>query len=203
MRDPNRIDQVMTALRNLWNTYPDLRFFQLVDLVSECTSKEDPFYLEDDKALEAIKVAFSRHTQTFYAKPEASPIIYFDGGARGNGKADCLAGYAFVTWDDYHEGGIERGATNNEMEYMGLHAALNYACACGLKNPEFKGDSKLVVEQVNGRWKCKAKNLQSIHNECTSILKENPGWTVTWIPREENPADAKYNDILDRCGYNG
>lgn len=48
MRNPNRIPKVLNAFQALWETCPDMRFFQLIEFVK---GMEDLFYLEDDKAI--------------------------------------------------------------------------------------------------------------------------------------------------------
>lgn len=53
MRDPDRIDEFLTAVANLWRRYPDLRFGQLVANVLP----GDPFYLEGDDALRLFQEA--------------------------------------------------------------------------------------------------------------------------------------------------
>lgn len=51
MRDPNRIPEFMDELERVWSQVPDWRFGQLVVNVLGI----DPFYIEDDKALDAFK----------------------------------------------------------------------------------------------------------------------------------------------------
>ena len=54
MRDPKRIEKVLAKLRDLWLTYPDLRFFQVVDVLKSQVEHHrhiDPYFLEDDKLI--------------------------------------------------------------------------------------------------------------------------------------------------------
>lgn len=51
MRDINRIDAFCAKLAEIWKKVPDLRFFQLMAIVTE---KNDLFYTEDDQALTMI-----------------------------------------------------------------------------------------------------------------------------------------------------
>lgn len=53
MRDPKRIDEVTQKLNELWHKYPDLRFWQLLSCIP--LPQGDPFYLEDNKTLEAFE----------------------------------------------------------------------------------------------------------------------------------------------------
>lgn len=63
MRNTNRIYEILDALRQAWEKYPDWRFFQLVCNLQKYVSGDvvggDCFYVEDDKALEAIKKMFA------------------------------------------------------------------------------------------------------------------------------------------------
>lgn len=49
MRDRDRITMIVTKLKELWRGYPDLRFWQLVEMLRAWTGVEDPFDLEDDE----------------------------------------------------------------------------------------------------------------------------------------------------------
>lgn len=53
MRDPKRIAEVIELVSKIWYTYPDLRLFQL--LMAAMKYNGDPFYIEDDKLIEALK----------------------------------------------------------------------------------------------------------------------------------------------------
>jgi probable phosphoglycerate mutase len=58
-------------------------------------------------------------------------------------------------------------------------------------------DSKLVVEQMSGRWKIKSPDMQKLALEAREILPYG-NVTYTWIPREDNKhADALANEALD------
>ena len=63
MRNTNRIYEILDALRQAWEKYPDWRFFQLVCNLQQYVSGDDVgcdcFYVEDDKTLEAIKKMFA------------------------------------------------------------------------------------------------------------------------------------------------
>jgi probable phosphoglycerate mutase len=89
-------------------------------------------------------------------------------------------------------------ATNNVAEYSGLVAGLT---AISEIDPEalveVRMDSKLVVEQMSGRWKIKSPEMQKLALEAREILPYG-NVTYTWIPREDNKhADALANEALD------
>jgi broad specificity phosphatase PhoE/ribonuclease HI len=128
-------------------------------------------------------------------------VVEADGGSRGNpGPAaygalvrDASSGAVIAEL-----GGSLGTATNNVAEYNGAIAGLRYVAqldpdAC----VEVRLDSKLVVEQMSGRWQIKHPNMRDLAKEARSIL---PAGQVTycWVPREQNAAaDALANEILD------
>lgn len=55
MRDPKRIDEFCQRLAEAWKNVPDWRFWQVVHNVETFAIKHDPFYMEDDVAIETIE----------------------------------------------------------------------------------------------------------------------------------------------------
>jgi ribonuclease HI len=85
--------------------------------------------------------------------------------------------------------------TNNVAEYRALLLGLKKCKELGIKNLEVFMDSKLIVEQMSGRWKIKNKNLIPIYSEIKEI--EFNKISFTWIPRKENiHADQLANKAL-------
>lgn len=89
-------------------------------------------------------------------------------------------------------------ATNNVAEYSGLLAGLEFIASV---DPdaivEVRMDSKLVVEQMSGRWKIKHPDMQALAIRARQVLPVG-NVTYTWIPREDNKAaDALANQALD------
>ncbi|MEY9847341.1 bifunctional RNase H/acid phosphatase [Streptacidiphilus sp. MAP5-3] len=128
-------------------------------------------------------------------------IVEADGGSRGN---PGPAGYGAVVRDgDTGELLTEAAeyigrATNNVAEYRGLIAGLRAAHAI---DPEgsvaVRMDSKLVVEQMSGRWQVKHPDMKPLAAEARSVF---PGDRVgyTWIPRNQNKhADRLANEAMD------
>jgi ribonuclease H / adenosylcobalamin/alpha-ribazole phosphatase len=131
--------------------------------------------------------------------------IEADGGSRGN---PGPAAYGAVLFDaDTREVIAERAerigfATNNVAEYRGLIAGLElfHEHAPGAEL-EVRMDSKLVVEQMSGRWKIKHPDMRPLAMQANRLAP--PGTTYTWIPREQNThADRILNEALDRPGEN-
>jgi broad specificity phosphatase PhoE/ribonuclease HI len=123
-----------------------------------------------------------------------------DGGSRGN---PGPAGYGALV----REGSLllaERGeaigiATNNVAEYRGLIAGLEAAREIDpTAQIEVRMDSKLVVEQMSGRWKIKHSDMQKLAAEAAKIVAVFPKVNFTWIPRAQNSAaDALANAAMD------
>jgi len=79
--------------------------------------------------------------------------------------------------------GIQFNYTNNEEEYRGVIAAL-YICKEG---DEICTDSKLVVEQVAGRFKVKKPHLRALCDQAKELLALKKA-KLTWIGRDLNLA---------------
>ena len=88
-------------------------------------------------------------------------------------------------------------ATNNVAEYSGLIGGLRMAEEFAPHAEiEVRMDSKLVVEQMSGRWKIKHPDMKPLAVEANGLAPF--GTTYTWIPREQNAhADRLANEALD------
>lgn len=129
-------------------------------------------------------------------------IIEADGGSRGN--PGVAAGGAVVidadTGEILAEVGVFVGiATNNVAEYSGLVGGLRKARQMDPVAPiHVRMDSKLVVEQMSGRWKIKHPDMRDLAREAHSIIA-GTDVTFEWIAREFNSrADAVANESMDR-----
>jgi ribonuclease H / adenosylcobalamin/alpha-ribazole phosphatase len=128
-------------------------------------------------------------------------VVEADGGSRGN---PGPAGYGAVVRDaDTGEVLAERAAslgraTNNVAEYNGLLAGLRAAAELDPSSVAVRMDSKLVVEQMSGRWRVKHPDLQPLHAEGRALAGALPVVTFEWIPRERNAyADRLANEAMD------
>jgi ribonuclease H / adenosylcobalamin/alpha-ribazole phosphatase len=128
-------------------------------------------------------------------------IVEADGGSRGN---PGPAGYGAVVFDAATgEVLVERAegigvATNNVAEYQGLVAGLRAASQLGASGVQVRMDSKLVVEQMCGRWKIKHPALQQLALEARKLAGEFDRVSFEWIPRAKNShADRLANEAMD------
>ena len=128
-------------------------------------------------------------------------LVEADGGSRGN---PGPAGYGAVVLDAAtgevlaeRAEGIGR-ATNNVAEYRGLIAGLTAALAVGADEVEVRMDSKLVVEQMSGRWQVKHPDLRPLANQAKALVSQLPRVRFSWMPREQNKhADRLANEAMD------
>jgi len=135
-------------------------------------------------------------------------VIHTDGGARGNpGPAGIGVVFLADGKDDqeiYTEGAfIGDGKTNNEAEYTAFYTSVKVL----EKNIEtwqpasieWQLDSKLVVEQLNRKWKIKEPRMLQFAKDIWAVLATlKVPYKITHIPRELNAAaDALYNQALD------
>jgi probable phosphoglycerate mutase len=128
-------------------------------------------------------------------------IVEADGGSRGN---PGPAGYGAVVLDAAtgdvlaeRAGGLGV-ATNNVAEYRGLIAGLQAARELGATDVEVRMDSKLVVEQMSGRWRVKHPAMQPLAAEAAALVRRLGKVRFGWVPRARNTrADALANRAMD------
>jgi probable phosphoglycerate mutase len=128
-------------------------------------------------------------------------IVEADGGSRGN---PGPAAYGAVVRDAdtgdvlFEEGRTLGVASNNVAEYEGLLAGLRAAAQIdGTASVEVRLDSKLIVEQMSGRWKIKHVDMRE---RALAAREAFPFDAVTyvWVPRAQNAyADRLVNEALD------
>jgi mutator protein MutT len=130
----------------------------------------------------------------------AHAIIYADGGSRGN-PGPSASGFVIMNDQEHviHEGGMYLGiTTNNQAEYHGVRLALEKALEMGVKTVDFRLDSLLVVNQMNGIYKIKNRDLWPIHERIHELIRDFDKVTFTHVRREFNQlADGMVNKILD------
>ena len=90
--------------------------------------------------------------------------------------------------------------TNNVAEYTAVVRALGLAAELGAREVHLMLDSKLIVEQLHGRWRVKDAKLQPLHAEARRLLQRFDRWTAVHVPRAQNSAaDALCNEAIDRA----
>lgn len=130
-------------------------------------------------------------------------LVEADGGSRGN---PGLAGYGAVVFSPDRQTVLGEAceaighATNNVAEYRGLIAGLAEAARVGATEVSVSMDSKLVVEQMSGRWKVKHPDLITLYQQAVTAAMQFDSVDYRWIPRERNKhADRLANEAMDRA----
>lgn len=118
-------------------------------------------------------------------------VIEADGGSRGN---PGIAGSGTVIYEADGTTVVRKlayvvgTATNNVAEYHALYNGLCVAQQLGATDISVRMDSKLVVEQMSGRWKIKHPDMRELALKCQKILRTLHSAEFTWVPRRQNAA---------------
>lgn len=118
--------------------------------------------------------------------------LFFDGASKNNqNKKLRRAGYGFIIYDNkdneiYKKSTFIGNETNNVAEYLGLYNGLKKCKKLNIKNVNVYGDSKLIVNQINGIYKVKNKRLKEIHEDCLKIIIFFDNFHINHIYRNKN-----------------
>ncbi|TVV74757.1 reverse transcriptase-like protein [Sphingomonas solaris] len=111
--------------------------------------------------------------------------IFFDGGCQPNPGpmqvAVVMAGSTYVKTDMVV-------GDNNEAEWSALLYAVGLAAAAGLREAVFVGDSRLVIEQASGRWKCRSPHLKPYLTAFEQAVAAMPVVKLRHVTRSRNLA---------------
>jgi ribonuclease HI len=180
--------------------------------------REPPLTLgfDDDDEPEAIDAAAEpRHPGTSSRAPSSATstagfVVRTDGAARGNpGPASAGAVLVALSRPDARHPLAAPDAsisdylgvqTNNVAEYTAVVRAIGLALELGARRLELLLDSKLIVEQLAGRWRVKDAKLRPLWAAALRQLRTLPdGWVAAHVPRAQNSlADAMCNEAIDR-----
>ncbi len=141
-------------------------------------------------------------------------LIRTDGAARGNpGPASLGAALYDLARSDARDPRARPDAsiseylgvqTNNVAEYTGTMRALELARELGAREVQLLLDSKLIVEQLTGRWRVKDAKLIPLWAACRTTLAGFERWSATHVPRAQNSiADTLANQAIDRVAVGG
>lgn len=118
-------------------------------------------------------------------------IFKLVGKCDGSGNAPTSSACACVIFDE--DGVIIKEkskawgqSTNNIAEYVGAILALETALLMEADEFLLMSDSQLIVNQIQGNWKCKDKELEKLRDIARDIGGEFSNVEIKWIPREEN-----------------
>lgn len=129
--------------------------------------------------------------------------IYFDGLCYPKNPGG-VAAYGYLAYRNgqlIHRGfravGEGKGMTNNVAEYEGLLAAAQWIVDEEIDGKiVIKGDSELVIKQMNGQYRVSSATSKKYVPEIKKLLQEK-NVSLVWVPREEN----EEADKLSRVAY--
>jgi ribonuclease HI len=141
-------------------------------------------------------------------------VVRTDGAARGNpGPASAGAALIDLARPDARDPRAEPDAsiseflgvqTNNVAEYTAVVRALGLATELGAREVVMLLDSKLIVEQLAGRWRVKDVKLIPLWETARRTLRGFERWSATHVPRAQNSvADRLCNEAIDRVAAGG
>lgn len=160
--------------------------------------------LIDEASLSVLEILEGRKKNvvknTEYRGGEKSATIYTDGGSRGN-PGPSGVGYCVVAEDGsvIKRGGEFIGfSTSRLAEYYGLKEGIEQAIELGLKSVRFKLDSLMVVNQMNGVYRVKNKDLTHVYEDIWKLLEGLDSYSFEHISRYQNvEADREVNRVID------
>jgi len=130
-------------------------------------------------------------------------VVYIDGGSRGN-PGDSAFGLFACDEDARPVAAFGRflgTMTNNEAEYSGLLAALEWAREEDVQELHVMSDSQLMVRQMNGQYRVKSPNLKPLFEDAKKRAREFPRFVIEHVRREGNvEADRLANMAMDARG---
>ena len=127
-------------------------------------------------------------------------VLFADGACRGN-PGPAGSGAALVNEEGHVVAEAMRHlgrGTNNIAEYTALIIGLEEAERHNVEELEIRMDSKLVVEQMNGKWRVRDAKLRPLAERARELLARFPQWRLRHIPRDQNAvADLLANRAID------
>lgn len=127
-------------------------------------------------------------------------VVYVDGGSRGNPGDSAFGVYACDADNNplVAFGGFLGTMTNNEAEYSGLLAALEWAQSEGVQELQVRADSQLMVRQMNGQYRVKSPNLRPLFEDARRRADQFARFAIEHVRREGNvEADKLANLAMD------
>lgn len=144
--------------------------------------------------------------------PAHSHVYFFDGASRKHETGRSASYGALLRIDGITAARIAvflGDRTNNEAEYLGALAVLRHAETSRCNRVCVYGDSKLIISQLRGEWKCKAENLSPLYEQGLILVRRLQSqcrdgfFLLTHVYREYNAdADGLANVALDQRTIN-
>lgn len=108
-------------------------------------------------------------------------VVFADGSIGGAGWRAEIDGRPVA------QGGVVVQGTSNVAEYEGVLGALEWLRKHRYFGAEIRADSRLVIEQVAGRWRTEAPHLIPLRDQARKLVGET-GARLMWVPSSQNAA---------------
>lgn len=181
----------------IWRKVSDIQNEEITELAFLLLSTDREKSSMSAAGVEGLRI---QSDVSYSTKKQGEITIYSDGGSRGN-PGPSAAGYIIKDENDrlVYEGGMYLGiTTNNQAEYHGVRLGLEKAKEVGAKSVDCYIDSMLVVNQLNGQYVIRNRELWPIHERIKELIKEFDKVAFRHVKREFNQqADGMVNKILD------
>ncbi len=158
-------------------------------------------YHLDEASATTLEIEMRDNERRNYKAVANSATVYVDGCSRGN-PGPSGVGYYIVgaNGELLARGGEFIGfATSRVAEYYALKAGCEKAIELGLKSVKFVSDNLMMVNQFNGIYKVKNRDLLAIFDDIQALLRNFEACAFTHVVREQNSqADKEANMAIDR-----
>ncbi len=156
----------------------------------------------NEASLSVLEITEGKVASHISSRDTASAVaIYVDGASHGNPGPSGI-GYHII---DVDGSTIEKGgkfigfATSRVAEYYAMKNGIERAIELGFKTVHFYADSLMVVNQLNGIFTVKNKDIMPIYNDIQKLLDNFESVSFTHIPRSLNAeADAQAGAAIDQ-----
>lgn len=176
-----------------WKAFKNIQQDEVTDLTSLLLGIIQQQKITDDLVTEENKIVDEITSNEMM-------IVYSDGGSRGN-PGPSAAGFVII---NAHQEMVEQGGeylgitTNSVAEYHGVRLGLERALELGYKKVDFRVDSMMIVNQMNGIYTIKNRELWPIHDRIRGLIRQFDMVKFSHVKREFNQlADGMVNKTLD------
>lgn len=140
------------------------------------------------------------HSPSMAVLPLLEYVMHFDGCSKGNpgeaGAGSVIYQYGKEIWASSEY--VGRKETNNFAEYKGLILGLKGALELNIENLFVCGDSMLVINQLNGKYKVNSPNLAQVYGESKKLASQFNSVSFNHVYRNKNTrADELSNKALE------
>lgn len=157
----------------------------------------------NDASLSVLEILYGRKEidRGNYRNVANAATVFVDGCSRGN-PGPAGIGYHIVSDNGrvLKNGGEFVGfATSRVAEYFALKEGCEQAIELGLKSVRFVSDNLMMVNQMNGIYKVKNKDIMPIYDDIQKLLNNFEACAFVHVKREQNrDADSAANEAVDR-----